>query len=82
MLKTGIYLLSSSSLGVLYRSYDFTYSTNPAIKWLSLAGLIISFVCFVLTYIRAQSPGTLKALVRRSSLIHTQKPMLVTISRI
>ena len=60
MLKTGIYLLSSSSLGVLYRTSDFAYSMSPAIKWLSLAGLTISLVCFVLTYIGFQSPDTLK----------------------
>ena len=69
MLRTGIYLLSSSSMGVLYRNADMAYSMHPALKWTCLAGLTISFLCFVITYLKNQYPGFLKTLTRYPHMI-------------
>ena len=52
MLKTGIYLFSSASLGVLYRCADMPYAMLPLLKWFCFLGLSLSLFCFILTYVR------------------------------
>ena len=69
MLRTGLWLLSSSSLGVLYRHVDLAYSTHSALKWVCLTGLATSLACFVLTYLRFQHPMRLNAFPRRPDMI-------------
>jgi hypothetical protein len=68
-LRIGIYLLSTSSLGVLYRNADMTYSMHPALKWFCLGGLTISLICFVITYLRVQNPSLLKSFTQRVHMI-------------
>ena len=60
MLRTGIYLLSSSSMGVMYRCSDMPYAMMPELKWMCLAGLSVSLVCFVVTYMRIFHPVSAK----------------------
>src|SRR5690349_11276433 len=64
MLRTGICLLSSSTLGVLYRQGEFTYSMCPSLKWYCLSALLISFFCFIATYLRAEKPSFRKIFSR------------------
>src|SRR4051812_30832927 len=46
MLKLGLYLLSTSTVGVLYRVGDFAYSMNPFLKMYCEFGLSVSLLCF------------------------------------
>ena len=69
MLRTGIFLLSSSSLGVLYRHAELAYSMLPLVKWLSLMGLMASLICFITIYLRAEMPNFRRTFVRRSDMI-------------
>ncbi len=69
MLRTGIYLFSSSTLGFFYHCADLAYSMSPALRWFCLSGLFISLVCFVATYLGAYTPGALKAFARQPHMI-------------
>lgn len=69
MLRIGLYLLSTSSFGVLYRAADLTYSTNTGLDWSCLAGLILSIICFVGTYLRHEAPHRRNIFLRGSDMI-------------
>jgi hypothetical protein len=69
MLKTGISLLSASTIGVGYRIADLAYSMNPLLKWFCLFGLTIALSCFVATYISAEAPRLRKYLLRQPHMI-------------
>lgn len=69
MLKTGIALLTVSSLGVLSRSADLAFSAGPYIKFLCLSGLSISFVCFIATYCKVEHPRFCKRVARPAQMI-------------
>jgi hypothetical protein len=60
MIKTGILLLISSSLGVLYRQADLAYSALPSLRWFCFSGLLIAFTCFVATYVKYALPRRAK----------------------
>ncbi len=65
MLKTGLYFLFASSLGVLYRNPDYAFGMNPALKWACFAGLTCALICFIGTYLRTQAPELLKVFTHR-----------------
>ena len=69
MLKTGIYLLTSSSIGVLYRNGDYVYSMHPYIKYACFMGLIFAFACFVVTYLQYEVPHLRKLFTRRIEML-------------
>jgi hypothetical protein len=64
MLKIGLLLLSSSSLGVLYRNTDYVYSMHPFLKWFCFFGLVSSLICFISVYVQAEWPSIRKNLSR------------------
>ncbi len=65
MLKTGIYLLLTSSTGVYYRNAEYAFALTPGFKWLCLAGLGCAFLCFTVTYLRFEAPELLKSFTLR-----------------
>ena len=69
ILKTGIYLLVTSSIRVCYRNADFAYSAIPGFKWTCAAGLCLSLGCFVLLYLRSDAPLLYKAFSRLPHMI-------------
>lgn len=69
ILKTGIYLLVTSSIGVCYRNADFAYSQIPCLKWACAAGLCLSLACFAVLYLRSDAPNLCKAVSRLPHMI-------------
>ena len=69
MIKTGITLLSTSSLGVLYRTADLAYSMNLALKWFCLIGLSLALACFAAVYLQAEIPKLRKRTRRSPDMI-------------
>ena len=80
MLKIGIHLLTVSSMGVLYRIADLTYSALPSLKWCSLTGLCLSVICLMGGYLSTQGLRFRKFLVRQPDMIKSgawKSPSLV-----
>jgi hypothetical protein len=61
LLRTGIYLLTSSSIGVFYHQGHMEGSIHPALHWACMIGLAISLVCFIATYLKVMRPHMLKS---------------------
>jgi hypothetical protein len=56
MLKIGLYLLSTCTVGSIYRTAHLEESLGLGLKWACLIGLCASLACFIGVYVRAEVP--------------------------
>jgi hypothetical protein len=61
LLRTGIYLLTSSSVGVFYHQSNMEGSTHLVLHWACMIGLTISLTCFVVAYFKVMRPHMIKS---------------------
>jgi len=70
-LRTGICLLFLSSVGVMARMARLALTTDPLFKWICVAGLGGSLLCFVSIYLRSEAPTLHKTLALGPNMIRS-----------
>jgi hypothetical protein len=61
MLRSGLILLLISMIGVTMRSLEVVYAAGPTFKVVCSSILVVSFACFMGTYMMSQVASSHKA---------------------